>query len=155
MWLVTTIGFFSVVADSEPDTMMVRARVKADLEALKAEAMPSLSKIVFTKYRDYPYRAFIKRTEFEAGMAKLASMIDYTNFKDTVQSRQGWSRASLYTRVWSILIGLEVNKKRIEYYYAGEPLPKRKKESKAAQTARFNSILSSMDDNTRNTGTEG
>jgi hypothetical protein len=36
MWLVTTQGFYSVVAHrGDPDRVLVRARVREDLEALR------------------------------------------------------------------------------------------------------------------------
>jgi hypothetical protein len=43
MWMITTIGFFSVVQDhDDPDRLLVRARVREDLERLRDEYLPDL-----------------------------------------------------------------------------------------------------------------
>ena len=45
MWLITDIGFFSIVqkqGDISAGTLTVRARVRSDLVALKEEFLPSL-----------------------------------------------------------------------------------------------------------------
>ena len=45
MWLLTPIGFFSIVqksADKAGHTLTVRSRVSADLDALRHEILPEL-----------------------------------------------------------------------------------------------------------------
>lgn len=157
MWLVTTIGFYSVVAHRDlPDTLLVRGRVKADLETLKKEVMPSLSKVIYVSDADYPYRATISRADFNTGMVKLVDMIVYDNFKSAVASKQGFARANVYHKVWSVLLALEANKKRIQNYWTKglNLLPPPKEVDEAEQLARFNSIMNDMNDDTRTTGTE-
>ena len=59
MWIFTPIGFFSVVKkehDAE-DEITIRARVRADLEALKAY-VASMSEIREDRNADYWYRSF-------------------------------------------------------------------------------------------------
>lgn len=63
MWLMTTIGFFSIVEkpwDREHQTVTVRARD-----------------------------------------------VDYDNFKNAVEARQGHTRSAIYERVWIDLLALQ------------------------------------------------
>lgn len=110
MWLITPIGFFSVVrksSDAEHDTLTIRARVRSDLEALKKEVLPSLSTIREGVGTDYPFRASASRSEVAAAFAAMLSNLDYANFKDEVAKVQGKQRAQAYHKVWSVLQGLE------------------------------------------------
>src|SRR4051812_279954 len=107
MWMLTTIGFFSVVADRDhPDRLLVRARVRADLEELRDRYVPDLE-IVEGAGTDYRYRASVARTEFEPAAARLAADIDYPNFKNAVADRQGHARAHVYSDVWEALHELQ------------------------------------------------
>ena len=48
MWLITPVGFFSIVqkpSDVAADTLTVRARVQGDLEALREQFLPGLGAI--------------------------------------------------------------------------------------------------------------
>lgn len=106
MWTITPQGFYSVVAHrDDPDTLLVRARVRADLDALRAQ-IPSLE-IVERPGSDYRYRAFVSRASWVDAVASLARAIDYGNVKDAVTERQGSARAALYLRVWDVLRGLQ------------------------------------------------
>ena len=107
MWLFTTIGFFSVVADADhPDTLKVRARAREDLEALRDHHLPDLE-IVETDHTDYRYRAFVAHDEWVHAAHALAGTIDYPNFKNAVAERQGRERAARYGRVWRTMLGLQ------------------------------------------------
>ncbi len=107
MWLFTTIGFFSVVADADrPDTLKVRARVREDLEALRDHHLPDLQ-IVESDHTDYRYRAFVARDEWTHAAEALAAAIDYPNFKSAVAERQGDGRAARYGRVWRTMLRLQ------------------------------------------------
>lgn len=106
MWLLTPRGFFSVVADTtDAERVLVRARVCADLEALRP-LLPGLE-ISETATRDYRFRARVERDTWTRAAAALAAEIDYPNFKDAVAERQGYERASVYARVWATLRGLQ------------------------------------------------
>src|SRR3954453_21583727 len=106
MWLFTPRGFYSVVAHrDDPDVVLVRARERADLESL-AELSPRLA-IAHTPERDYAWRVLMPRAEWERALGLLATEIDYPNFKDEVQRKQGYGRASLYAQVWSTLRSLQ------------------------------------------------
>ena len=107
MWLSTTIGFFSIVADaSHPDTLKIRARAREDLEALKARYLPDIQ-ILETDHTDYRLRALVRRDEWAHAAHALAGDIDYPNFKSAVAQRQGYERAKRYGQVWEIMLGLQ------------------------------------------------
>lgn len=106
MWIVTTRGFFSVVAHrDEPATVLVRARVRSDLESLGNLLGPL--DIRHTPDADYAYRVVMPRERWSHCLAVLAEEIDYPNFKDAVAKRQGWNGARIYHHVWSALGSLQ------------------------------------------------
>ena len=107
MWLFTTIGFFSVVADaSHPDTLKIRARAREDLAALRARHLPDIE-IIETAHTDYRFRALVHRDDWLHAAEALARDIDYPNFKSAVAERQGPERAARYGRVWQTMRGLQ------------------------------------------------
>lgn len=110
MWIITPFGFFSVVekpADVRNDTLTVRARVAADLEALRAAVLPQLGPCQESTHTDYRFRASAPREAVVRAMAALAESICYDNFKDEVARVQGADRADLYHVVWSKLYRLQ------------------------------------------------
>jgi hypothetical protein len=110
MWLITPIGFFSVVrkpTDTKNRTLTVRARVRSDLEALQAQYLPELGPIQESSVNDYRFRAVAPQSAVAAAMARLAETLDYSNFKDAVKQRQGAARAHLYHGVWDVLYRLQ------------------------------------------------
>lgn len=114
MWLITPVGFFSIVqkpADKPADTLTVRARVRSDLAALKAQYLPGLGPIKESSHTDYRFRATAPRAEVAAAMAQLVQTLDYDNFKNAVARRQGYERAGLYHDVWDVLFRLQTDKK--------------------------------------------
>jgi hypothetical protein len=104
MWLLTTIGFYSITQNARvPGEMMIRARMEEDIENLR-KVIPSLSETMFTTHSDYAYRAFCSQEELSKGLATLGEMIDYTgDFKGNVSKRQGKERGSIYLSVWNAL----------------------------------------------------
>lgn len=110
MWLITPVGFFSVVrkpTDIKNKTLTVRARVRSDLEAPKAQYLPELGSVQESKVNDYRYRAVAPQAAVARAMARLIEDLDYANFKDGVKKRQGADRAHLYHGVWDVLYGLQ------------------------------------------------
>lgn len=106
MWLITTQGFYSAVAHhDDPSRLVVRARAREDLEALSAQ-IPGLE-IIEGAGTDYRWRVIVTRDEWVAACAALAESIDYGNFKDAVDERQGGFRHDVYARVWSVLHALQ------------------------------------------------
>lgn len=122
MWIFTTIGFFSVVADrydKKGYRLMVRARARGDLENFKKRYCHRLGPIVdsraqrymgedskgksFSFGSDYPFRAFVGRRAFANAMRLIARDLTYTNFKSEVMREQGGMREGVYMRVWSVM----------------------------------------------------
>lgn len=107
MWLITKIGFFSVVRDRDhSDRMIVRARHPDDIEALVDQYIPG-TEITETPDSDYRYRIFIDRDIWIKLAAELAEDVNYSNFKNHVAATQGYDRAELYHDVWEILYSLQ------------------------------------------------
>lgn len=106
MWVMTTQGFYSVVADrDDPDGVLIRARTREDLEALGRQ-IPDLEPFENAR-ADYRWRARVTRAEWVAALAQLAGQVDYPNFKNEVARRQGSHRATLYSRIWTTLRRLQ------------------------------------------------
>lgn len=103
MWLMTSVGFFSIVRKRGEIELAVRARVRGDLEALQKEYLPSLGPISAGGGTDYPYRARVESKALAAAIARMVEDIDYASFKDTAAARQGPERAHVYGEIWSAL----------------------------------------------------
>lgn len=122
MWLITPIGFFSIVqkpTDKARDTLTVRARVRSDLEALRDTCLPSLGEIKESPNNDYRFRAVAPRANVSAAAADLIAGLDYSNFKSEVARRQGVKREQLYHDVWHVLYSLQTGR-----YDAAVPCPR-------------------------------
>lgn len=112
MWIMTTRGFYSAVQKKEDvasGMVTVRARSKADIEAL-ADLLPNGVVPYQERFAsDYPWRFRVTAAQWAGIVASLALDIDYSNFKDRVKSMNP-GRAGLYSRLWSILLGIESEK---------------------------------------------
>lgn len=112
MWLITQIGFFSIVrkpSDAKAGTLTIRARVRGDLDALRQHCLPGLGAIEETQDTDYRFRATAPRAQVSAAMARLVDDLDYGNFKSEVGKRQGAARLALYHDVWKVLHRLQTD----------------------------------------------
>ncbi len=93
--------------------MMVRARVKADLQSLVC--LPIVEewncKIVETPDADYRYRIIVSRTQLQTIVQMVCSSLDYSNFKDRIYSRDP-ERERIYHQVWALLRHLESSEAR-------------------------------------------
>lgn len=110
MWIMTSLGFFSVVQkpeDTDKGTLTIRARARADLEALRQHYLPELDSIVTHGGTDYRYRAQAPRARVATAFQALVADIGYSNFKNEVQLRQGKGRAQVYHKVWDALWEIE------------------------------------------------
>ena len=110
MWLMTPVGFFSIVCkaeDKKTGTLTIRSRVREDLLALQATVLPGMGAILENAGSDYRFRAVAPRKEVAAAMAEMVMQLDYDNFKNAVAKRQGKPRAHVYGEVWSVLYGLQ------------------------------------------------
>lgn len=110
MWLITPIGFFSIVqkpGDAAAKTLTIRARVKADLVVLRDQYLPQLGEIEEHTGTDYQFRATAPREAVTLALSELVMGIDYCNFKNAVAERQGYGRANVYSQVWHNLYHLD------------------------------------------------
>src|SRR5689334_12878313 len=108
MWLITTVGFFSVVQrHPDDDFLTVRARVAEDLDHLRATYLPELTETTTCTTCDYKYRATVRHSDFARACAKLVENIHYDNFKSEVGRTHGWERESIYHEVWHDLHRLQ------------------------------------------------
>ena len=106
MWLFTDQGFYSVVAHNrDPGKLLVRARVREDLEALR-EQIPEI-RIYSDRRADYRWRAVVTRAEWVKAVALFAASIDYPNFKQAAADRQPGDRLPIYQRIWGELLALQ------------------------------------------------
>ena len=108
MWIMTTAGFYSVVAVRHNTTqVMVRARSYGDISNL-AEAISSPpAEIIETFRADYPYRIVVNKSLWADWLVEAVHVLDYPNFKSHIEKQQGIVRHDLYTSVWAILRGIE------------------------------------------------
>jgi hypothetical protein len=118
MWIFTKHGFFSAVCARQGDgkhgkpvdldRIMVRARLRGHLEALKKRFPDILGKceIQESAGTDYAYRLFVQKSAWSRVLAGLAVETDYDNFKSEVASHQGRA-GSAYEHslheVWSVM----------------------------------------------------
>jgi ADP-ribose pyrophosphatase YjhB (NUDIX family) len=109
MWLLTPVGFFSIVqkpGDEKADTLTIRSRAKGDLYALRLHYLPSLGEVIANAGTDYRFRASAPRADIAQVMSKLITDINYDNFKNEVTKRQGKARAQTYHKVWDSLFDI-------------------------------------------------
>jgi len=108
MWLITTNGFLSIVQNlnstGPDDTLLVRGRVRADLERFAdfAARRGARTAVVASPAADYGFRLTTSRETLAAYLAEQVSALDYPNFKDEV-ARTDPERAHIYMGVWTAL----------------------------------------------------
>jgi len=95
MWLMTKLGFFSVVEHRDnPNVLLVRARCKDDI----INAANETSGVWWTdENADYPHRMECSRERWAAFVAKITNDIDYDNFKSSISDER---HLAAYHRVW-------------------------------------------------------
>lgn len=106
MWMFTTDGFFSTVQDDYcgQDEVMVRARCRQDLEALRSR-MGWAAEVLTTPQADYRWRMKVSRSQWAAYAAQAAGGIDYPNFKAQALDAAGRHRSRAYHACWAALHG--------------------------------------------------
>lgn len=106
MWLFTTRGFYSVVQHrDEPEKLIVRTRVREDIEALR-ELIPEIEPFSGGS-SDYRWRATVTKAEWVVALAQLVADLDYPNFKNAVAKQQGRDRANAYYAIWDEMVKLQ------------------------------------------------
>lgn len=105
MWLITTSGFFSIVAkpgDADDGMLTVRARAAVDLDQLRDQYLPELEPTKAGGGTDYPFRARAPKVAVARAAAAVVNDIDYVNFKSRVR-KDDPDREHVYTGVWTAL----------------------------------------------------
>ena len=98
MWIAMNDSFISIVADRNDElSVVVRARVKEDLESLFKEHVDD---IVETDDSDYRFRLFLDQHYVAMTIEERIININYHNFKDSV--KQSW-RKTAYMQIWSVM----------------------------------------------------
>lgn len=122
MWIFTRHGFFSAVCARQgrgeagqpvdPERIMVRARVRGHLEALKRRFPDLLGQCDVQTFAgsDYAFRIFIAKPVCCQMLAELGRETDYDNFKSEVSEHQG-PAGEAYEHalhdVWSVMYRLQ------------------------------------------------
>ena len=96
----------------DPSRIMVRARVRGHLEALKSRFPDLLGgcEILDSGGTDYAYRLFVAKPAWMQVVAELAEETDYDNFKSEVACHQGKAGAAYEHAlhdVWSVMNRLQ------------------------------------------------
>ena len=122
MWIFSTHGFFSAVCARkgngrhgqpiDPDRIMVCARIRSHLEALKKRFPDLLGEIEIDESAgtDYAFRIFINKPIWSEIVSGLAEETNYDNFKSEVaryQGRKGEAYEHSLHEVWSVMNRLQ------------------------------------------------
>lgn len=102
MWLLTSVGFFSVVQEPGEDDLTVWARERDDLERLREVYLPSLGPIGEPGEGDLPYRARASHRALAKALSRLAGDIDYPDLAAHVAEVHGEARADLFADLSSL-----------------------------------------------------
>ena len=114
MWILTKIGFYSITKKPShlnpdgPSVFNIRGRDKDDLKRLAELVSPDLAKRPLVHeydYSDYPYRIYLHtQQDMDSLMAKLSVLIDYDNFKDTIDATPHQKlKSEPYHEFWGLL----------------------------------------------------
>jgi len=100
MWIMTNNSYLSIVSkDCGPAELLVRARRAGDIEKVFPNA-----KVTLQTDSDYLYRAILPRDVVKQALAAMIDLIDYPNFKDSVEDR---ALHAAYVSVWCAMAGLQ------------------------------------------------
>jgi hypothetical protein len=101
IWIFTLDGFFSAVQDKDdPGRIMVRSRIKEDLENMLARLAIQDVEILAWTGTDYAYRVFIPRPAWRDYLEAMSDGLNYTNFKAAAVDHLDQARSTAYHSVW-------------------------------------------------------
>tara|TARA_Y100000022_G_scaffold193635_1_gene197059 strand:- start:516 stop:821 length:306 start_codon:yes stop_codon:yes gene_type:complete len=96
MWIQFNNAFLSIVENRENTTeLLVRARVKGDIEKIFPEA-----DVFEDNNADYKYRTFISKAIVAEKIMLKVTEINYDNFKNSVKEIE---RKKVYGNIWAEL----------------------------------------------------
>ena len=109
MWVfINQLGFFSAVEHRDDSSkVMVRARVKQDIENLATAINANPKTILETPNADYACRLTTTKDIWANLLAAEAKKIDYDNFKNAALSPDDNRRSRAYHNVWSAMFELQ------------------------------------------------
>jgi hypothetical protein len=117
MWIATEHGFYSAVENrNDKNTVMIRARVREDLEHL-VKSLSLKTPVVDSPNADYPYRVTITKKDWGKFLSTAGTSIDYPNFKSRV-GKHDREREHVYHEVWATLMKLEKGRNS-RWHYVG------------------------------------
>ena len=93
MWIQFNNAFLSIVENRDNKLeLLVRARIKGDIEKIFPEA-----EVFKDDSADYKYRLFISKATIATRMMLKMTEINYDNFKNSVKEIE---RKTAYSNVW-------------------------------------------------------
>ena len=111
MWVFTESGFVSVIRhQSEAGKLVVRARDHQSLEGLANAVGLDIEP---SPERDYPYRVCIDDSTFATWLSKQIMKINYTNYKDHMESIRDHDFSGALLSVWSAMQQVEDGEARM------------------------------------------
>jgi hypothetical protein len=99
MWICTSKGMVSLVADRKSDKLIARARRRADLLGVFPGA-----KAQRTDNADYRWRCRVTRDRAARVIATQLQNIQYDNFKNSVRD---WDLHDMYLRFWETAVAYQ------------------------------------------------
>ena len=129
MWIFTNKGFVSIVEDrNDPDYLLIRARIKGDLERLFEDVVNSCSaEISETPDADYRFRVRLPRELVTRAIQKEVQSVDYDNFKNSYRDNESVPAAhrslchSHMQDVWGAMLTAQHEAQDLEEDYEGLP----------------------------------
>tara|TARA_B100000989_G_scaffold284361_1_gene251116 strand:- start:12 stop:323 length:312 start_codon:yes stop_codon:yes gene_type:complete len=102
MWVFLNNSFLSIVENrNNKDELLVRSRIKGDIEKVSPD-----SDVFEMENSDYKYRSYIKKTNVSNKLKNIVEGITYDNFKNSIPSDQS-ERHHSYLNVWTELRKLQ------------------------------------------------
>ena len=103
MWVFTNNAFVSAVAHrTRPGFLMVRARVRGDLETFFS-CLTSPVEVTETDHADYRFRCVVDKASFLRCLVDTLAAVDYDNFKNSIPHAEV-ERHDAYMGVWSVML---------------------------------------------------
>lgn len=93
MWIFLNNAFLSVVADKDQDCLLVRGRIKGDIERVFPGYL-----VLENEGTDYRFRTVVPRRIVAGKLAEIVDDIGYKNFKGSVKDK---ARHDAYLRCWA------------------------------------------------------
>lgn len=120
MWIFTNNAFVSAVAHrGKPGFMMVRGRVRGDLEAFFS-CLSTPVDVDETEHADYRFRCVVDKASFLRAMVDALAGVDYDNFKNSIPSLED-ERHDAYLGVWTVMNRYQTRTLDSEYGDDGFP----------------------------------